>query len=129
MATFTFEQIFGSNFTFSTSPLPEAELTINLYDFLDQANGENLPEGLGVDDPQTMTATQVLYALLLMLKTNQGETVNTDPTQKVYIQDAGKSIATGARDGQVKRSFTISFFMDAELAGIPSINQIDPVLP
>jgi hypothetical protein len=68
MPSFNFEQIFGSNVALSTSPLPSADLTINLFDFLDQANGENLPEGLGVQDPQTMTATQVLYALLLLLK-------------------------------------------------------------
>jgi hypothetical protein len=128
MPSFNFEQIFGSNVALSTSPLPSADLTINLFDFLDQANGENLPEGLGVQDPQTMTATQVLYALLLLLKTHQGIKIDTDPMQKVYIVDAGKTIATGTRDGQVKRSFTVSFFIDAGLAGIPAVGQIDQAL-
>jgi hypothetical protein len=75
-----------------------------------------------------MTATQVLYALLLLLKTHQGIKIDTDPTQKVYIADAGKTIATGSRDGQVKRSFTVSFFLDAGLAGIPAVGQIDQSL-
>ena len=125
MATFEFEEIFGSNVALMTSPIPEAELRIDLYDFKDQAGGENLPYGLGVNNPQTMSATQVLYALLLLLKTKQGEKIDTDPTQKVYVADAGKSIATGTRDGQIKRSFTVSFFIDAGLAGIPSVDQID----
>jgi hypothetical protein len=63
--------------------------------------------------------------LILLLLENQASAINDDPTQKIYIADAGKSIATGARDGQVKRSFTVSFFIDAGLAGTPSIDQID----
>jgi hypothetical protein len=97
-----------------------------IYDFQDELNDGNLPVGLGVEFPAKMTATQILYALLLLLKTNQAERIDTDPTQKVYIVDAGKSIATGARDGQVKWSFTVSFFLDAGLAGLPSVDQIDP---
>ncbi|NJK58345.1 MAG: hypothetical protein HC939_21385, partial [Pleurocapsa sp. SU_5_0] len=73
--------------------------------------------------------TQMFYGILMMLMKNQGATVNTDPSQKIYITDAGKIIATGARDGQIKRSFTVSFFIDAGLAGIPSIDQIDPSIP
>jgi hypothetical protein len=62
---------------------------------------------------------------LLLLKTHQGIKIETDPTQKVYITDVGKTIATGTRDGQVKRSFTVSFFIEAGLAGTPAVGQID----
>jgi hypothetical protein len=128
MATFTFAEIFGTNVQFAAPPgAGEANLLINLFDFLDQANGGDLPESLGVSTPEDMTATQLFYAFVLMILKNQGESVNTNPTQKLFVADAGKTIATSTRDGQVKRSFTVSFFLDAGLAGTPSVDQIDGI--
>jgi hypothetical protein len=125
MSSFNFQEIFGSTSLIETSPTNPAVLTITAESFLNETNLGDLPDGVGLTDATQPTATQVLYGILMVLMQNQGETINTDPTQKVYILDAGKSISTGARDGQVKRSFTVNFFINAGLAGLPRVDQID----
>jgi hypothetical protein len=126
MASFNHQEIFGNYATYNTDPEASYILQIDKTSFMDTDNYGNLPVGIGINSFTTPTPTQILYGILLILMQNQAETINTDPTQKVYVIDAGKSIATGVRDGQVRRSFTVSFFIDAGLAGTPSINQIDP---
>ena len=126
MASFNYQEIFGNYASYNTDPEASYIVQIDKTSFMDTDNFGNLPVGIGLNSTATPTATQLFYGILMLLMQNQGETINTDPTQKVYVTDAGKSIATGARDGQVKRSFTVSFFIDAGLAGTPSIDQIDP---
>lgn len=125
MASFNYQEIFGSGILLDFDDSDGFLMKINKYSFWDTNNGGELPIGMGLHGNVIPTATQLFYGILMMLMQNQAETINTDPTQKVYVTDAGKSIATGTRDGQVKRSFTVSFFIDAGLAGTPSIDQID----
>ncbi|PSB05760.1 hypothetical protein C7B62_24490 [Pleurocapsa sp. CCALA 161] len=125
MADFNFPDIFGQ---FVSTPFIEGDpwkVEINVDDFKKQSLGGQLSEETGASFGHRPTATQMFYGILMMLMKNQGATVNTDPTQKIYITDAGKTIATGARDGQVRRSFTVSFYLDAGLAGIPSIDAFE----
>lgn len=126
MATFNYEEIFGSGAYIQSSPTNPLVLTVTASSFLNETNLGDLPNGIGLTDATQPTATQLFYGILMVLIQNQPEKIDTDPTQKVYVTDAGKSIATGTRDGQVKRSFTVSFFIDAGLSGIPSIDQIEP---
>jgi hypothetical protein len=126
MASFNYQEIFGNYASYNTDPEASYIVQIDKTSFMDTNNYGNLPVGIGLNATATPTATQILYGILMLLKQNQGEKIDTDPTQKVYVTDAGKSIATGTRDGQVRRSFTVSFFIDAGLAGTPSIDQIDP---
>lgn len=126
MASFTFQEIFGSSALREDLQAEPPKLIIDLNNFYSVDYGGDLPQTVAISDSSNISATQLFYACLLLLQQNQGEKIDTDPAQKVYVTDAGKSIATGARDGQVKRSFTVSFFIDAELAGTPSIDQIDP---
>ena len=125
MANFNYDEIFGSGAYLQNDPNNPPSLIVTASSFLDETNLGDLPNGVGLTDATQPTATQFFYGILMVLMQNQGATVNTDPTQKIYITDAGKSIATGTRDGQVKRSFTVSFFIDAGLAGTPGIDQID----
>mgnify|MGYP003467728055 FL=1 len=125
MATFEYLDIFGWSTETNSSPTSSLKVTIDTADFRKDSHGGQLAENVGLDADKNPSATQLVYGILMMLLKYQGATVNTDPTQKVYVTDAGKSIATGTRDGQVKRSFTVSFFIDAGLAGTPGIDQID----
>jgi hypothetical protein len=125
MASFNYSDIFGSGVSIQVLDYTPLGLTIDTGDIMDEGHSGDLPNGIGLVDASSPTATQIFYGLIMLLKKNQGEKIDTDPGQKVYVTDAGKSIATGTRDGQVKRSFTVSFFIDAGLAGTPSIDQID----
>ncbi|PSB05604.1 hypothetical protein C7B62_24865 [Pleurocapsa sp. CCALA 161] len=126
MASFTYQEIFGNDALGDPDEIDGYIVKISKNSFFDTDNYGELPIGVGLNSNVSPNATQTLYGILMILMQNQGATVNTDPTQKVYITDAGKSIATGERDGQVRRSFTVSFYLDAGLAGIPSVDQIDP---
>jgi hypothetical protein len=128
MPSFNYSDIFGSGVSIQVLDYTPLGLTIDTGDIMDEAHSGDLPDGLGLVDASSPTATQIFYGLLMLLKQNQGAKIDTDPMQKVYITDAGKTIATGSRDGQVKRSFTVSFFLDAGLAGIPAVGQIDQTL-
>lgn len=125
MPGFNYRDIFGSGSSIQVLDYTPLSLTIDTGDIMGESQNGDLPDGIGLTDASSPTATQIFYGLMMILMQNQAETINTEPLQKVYITDAGKSIATGARDGQVKRSFTVSFFIDAGLAGTPSIDQID----
>jgi hypothetical protein len=125
MASFNYGEIFGSGVSIQTADYTPLSLTIDAGDLLEVSQQGDLPDGKGLSDASSPTATQIFYGLILLLLENQASGINDDSAQKVYIADAGKSIATGARDGQIKKSFTVSFFIDAGLAGTPSIDQID----
>ncbi|MGL5078878.1 MAG: hypothetical protein ACRDBG_24030 [Waterburya sp.] len=125
MPGFNYSDIFGSGSSIQVLDYTPLGLTIDTGDIMGESQNGDLPDGIGLTDASSPTATQIFYGILMILMQNQAEAINTDPTQKVYVTDAGKSIATGTRDGQVKRSFTVSFFIDAGLAGTPSIDQID----
>jgi hypothetical protein len=125
MASFDYSQVFGSGVSPQADLETPFQLTIDTGDLLEVSQSGDLPDGIGLSSASNLTATQIFYGLILLLLQNQASGINDDPTQKIYVADAGKSIATGARDGQIKRSFTVSFFINAGLAGTPSIDQID----
>jgi hypothetical protein len=125
MGSFNYGEIFGSGSSVQTADYTPLSLTIDTGDLLEVSQSGDLPDGIGLSNASSPTATQIFYGLILLLLENQASAINDDPTQKIYVADAGKSIATGTRDGQIKRSFTVSFFIDAGLAGTPSIDQID----
>lgn len=129
MASFEFLDIYGWSTSTDYVEGQPLKVTIDTSDFRKDSHGGQLPENVGLSADKNPSATQLLYGILMMVMQYQGEKIDTDPTQKVYITDAGKTIATGTRDGQVRRSFTVSFFIDAGLAGTPSIEQIDPSIP
>jgi hypothetical protein len=125
MASLNYQNIFGIDCLALNQDFSNPIIRLNKHTFVDADLSGELPVGIGLASETAPTATQMLYGILMLLKQHQAPGINDDPTQKAYITDAGKSIATGTRDGQVKRSFTISFFIDAGLAGIPGIDQID----
>lgn len=123
MANFTVEELFGSFATIDSSQPGAGTLTIQLSNFL--YSSDAMPPEKGVFESSTMEPVQILYGLLLMLMNVQAPKIDDVVSQRVYIANAGKSLARGNREGQIKQSFTISFFLDSGFAGIPSINQID----
>lgn len=122
MASFTFDDIFGNNSQNLDIGDGFYKLAIQLNDFQGQSNNGDLPDEQGISDPSGMSATQVFYGLILHILATQAPKINDDPDQKIFITDGGKSILTGARDGQVARKFVVTFFQNAGLSGTASID-------
>ena len=125
MPAFDFNTIFGGNAQLSDDGNGYYRLSMQLNDFMNQSENGHLPDGQGVSNPANMTPVQVFYGLILLVLNNQAAQVNDDPEQKIHITQSAKSIATGARDGQVRRSFTVNFFTEAGLAGTSGIDAIE----
>lgn len=126
MAAFEYHEIFGQSVTYDPYEGLSFSLTFDAADFKKESLGGHLPDVLGASFPHAPTATQLFYGLIVMIKQAQGVKIDSDPTRRIFISDAGKSLAVGARDGQIKRSFVVNFFLDTHPPGIPSIDQIDP---
>lgn len=125
MPAFNFNDIFGSNVQTSDDGNGYYRLSVQLNDFQNESDNGNLPDGQGTSSPADLTPVQVFYGLILLVLSNQAALVNEDLEQKIFITQSAKSIATGARDGQVRRSFTVNFFSDAGLVGTPGIDDIE----
>jgi hypothetical protein len=123
MADFTLEKMFGAFASVTGEDANSSSLTIWLHNFGFEAT--DMPEGKGVVSTTVMTPTQILYAMLLRLTKVQSPTINGDPEQRVFIANAGKSLARGEREGQIKQSFTVSFFLDRGTVGFPSVNEME----
>ena len=125
MPAFNFQDLFGSNVEFIDGGDGFYRLSIQLNDFQDESSGGSMTNGQGTNNPAHLSATQVFYGLILLILSNQAAQVNDDPEQKIHITQSAKSIATGARDGQVRRSFMVNFFSEAGLAGTSGIDAIE----
>jgi hypothetical protein len=123
MPNFSEEQLFGSFATIDRSQLGAGSLTIYLSNFLYQSS--LIPEEVGVEESSTMSPVQILYGILMLLKQSQELKIDDNPSQRVYIAHTGNTLARGRREGQVKSSFTISFFCDTPPVGIPTMWNID----
>ena len=129
MATLTLAQVFGSEASlYVEQNEDQAFLTINLEAFQNVGAGVGeILNGLGIDDIYTVNendGTKLFYALILLISQNQATGINDDPTQKIYISDGGKCFGTGTRDGQIQRVISVNLFSDANLAGIPDIDDV-----
>lgn len=123
MSNFSIEDLFGA---FATVTAPEngsPTLTFYLETFLYES--AVIPEGIGVENPATMSPVQILYGILMLLKQSQELKIDDDPSQRVYIAHTGNTLAKGRREGQVKSSFTVTFFCDTPPVGIPTMNDLD----
>jgi hypothetical protein len=131
VSDFSFEDLFGSRSDWTLTSIPglpdQVELIIKFRDFKKETGGENLAYELGSQNPHNMTATQLLYGILLLLMKNQADSINADPEQMAYINEADKTLATGAREGQIKRSFIVSFFTIVKPSGFPGVDGIDDI--
>ena len=125
MPAFDYPDVFGENALFAVDENGLRRLSINLHDLQGQSEGGDLPDGQGTNNPVHLTAVQIFYGLILLVLNNQATQVNDDPEQKIHITQSAKSIATGARDGQVRRSFTVNFFTEAGLAGTSGIDAVE----
>ncbi len=124
MPAFNLNDLFGNNVQSSDDGNGFYRISIQLNDFQNESDNGSLPDGQGTYDPSNMTPVQLFYGLILLILHKQATLVNDDPEQKIYITQSTKSIATGARDGQVRRSFTVNFFSDVGLAGTSAIDDI-----
>lgn len=131
-------QIFGTNAIFVDAGTTGdfARLEMNLGDFHDAANGGNIQNGIGFDDTGLLTtatandaAESIFYALMLLIQQNQAANINDDPSSKIYITDGGKRFATGARDGQIQRVFSVNLFVDANLNSLPDMDDVAGFAP
>ena len=125
MPALTFNDIFGSNVQLIDGGNASWQLAIQVSDFLGQSVGGDLPDDKAVGNTYGVTPVQIFYGLILFILQNQAAQINGDPEQKIHITQSAKSIATGTRDGQVRRSFTVNFFTEAGLAGTSGIDAVD----
>ena len=129
MTALTVGQIFGSEAElYLDQTEDQAFLTVNLEAFQNVGSGSGqILNGRGIDNVYGLTnndATKLFYALILLISQNQATGINDDPTQKIYISDGGKRFATGTRDGQIQRVISVNLFSDANLAGLPDIDDV-----
>lgn len=122
MAEFGIEDVFGAFASVQGETTNSSSLTIYLSNFLREAS--DMPDEKGVEHDSVLTATQILYALLVRMIKVQALTINGDPEQSFFIANAGKSLARVERDGQIKQSFTVSFFVRKGSPGIPAVSDI-----
>jgi hypothetical protein len=124
MAAFELTELFGTNALKQPDEAGVAYLNIRLNDFRGESNDGDLPDSVGSTLPEYLTPVQILYSLILLIKHNQAVNINADPEQQIFITESPKTIVTGARDGQVKRSFVVNFFSDQSLAGTTGVDYI-----
>ena len=132
MADLTLSQIFGSDASVHNEPdNNRLSIEFSLDSFKNEADGGEIKNGLGFDDPWTLDTnninqktTQVFYALILLILQNQAENINADPTQKIFINKNPAGLGSGSREGQVRNSFTINFFSPTDAANLPDIDHL-----
>jgi hypothetical protein len=122
MATFTLGELFGG-FAAIEGQVGTGTLTIYTEAFIFESS--YMPTGLGLHPEAIISPSQVLYSLLLRLMAVQAPKINDDPEQRIYIANAGKSLAREGREGQIKQSFTVSFFVDRGYVGLPPVELVD----
>jgi hypothetical protein len=116
MTVLNLQDVFGQGVQTQSSNGGVADtLVINLLDFQDIDNGGEMPNGTGWFSTDVFLAEQILAAILIRLKSKLPTNINSEPEQAVYITEGTKGLATGARNGQFKKSYTVTFFIDAQL--------------
>lgn len=134
MANLTLAQIFGGRVSTDIDPVQSKFLvTLDLRDFQNIADGGQIVNDLGITNLDTEAegyqetgskATNLLYALILLVSQNQAANVNDDPDQKIFISEGGKRFASGARNGQIQRVININLFSDINVDNLPDIDNI-----
>lgn len=99
--------------------------------FQDSNNGGDILNGLGFDNVSTITSSNVdqhavnlFYALLLLISQNQAANINDDPTQRIFISDGGKRFASGTRNGQIQKVFSVNLFFPSNFAELPDLDDV-----
>ncbi|MCC0179938.1 hypothetical protein I4641_23710, partial [Waterburya agarophytonicola K14] len=96
MANLTLDQIFGIN---TYLEIPEGapagipnEVRFWLGNFANTSGGGQIENNLGLDIPANINSTnqdeyaaKILYGILLLIRQNQAENINADPTQSIFI--------------------------------------------
>ena len=141
MPALSFHQYFGSQSrTFIDPPVNEAQVIIDLRSFLNQADGGDILNNLGISDLYAegiyyqdnadweggnAKFSNLVYAILILIKQNQAAKKDDDPEQDIYIAESGISVVNlGNRKGQLERRFTISFFSDETYPNSTGIDSI-----
>lgn len=124
MAAFELAELYGTSAEMQTDDSGYSRLSIRLNDFRGINSFGNLPDDVGTNAPEDLRPVQIFYALILLIIHNQAATVNSDPEQQLFITESAKSLVTGVRDGQVKRTFTVNFFSDEGLAGTTGVDYV-----
>ena len=121
--------IFGTSATYTPA---SQTITIDLNDMKDDSNGGEILNGIGIDDPTTITAAnidewavKIFYGLLVIAGQNQSLNPNDDPTEKLFISEGGVRIGNGTRQGQIQRLMIANFFDSTTLVG--NVVDIDDV--
>lgn len=129
MSDFSYQQMYGQNIELDEDPHSDFFLKISKTSFYDETFGGDLPVGIG-RTPYLNTGTppapvQLLYGIIMLTRQNQGASINSIPGQKLWIADAGRSFAVGDRQGQIKRSFTLNFFIDTGVLAVPGLDNFE----
>ena len=108
------QSIFGTSAVYTPA---SQSITIDLNDMKDDANGGEILNGLGLDDPTTITAlniddyaVNIFYGLILIASQNQSPGIFDDATEKMYLTEGGLRIGNGNRAGQIQRIFNVNLF-------------------
>lgn len=142
MSNLGLREIFGNGAVTNIDPVGgNFRVTLDLGNLANAGDGSfpqgQIENGLGISQlfseaafmvedtpPATSKAYKILYGILLMIMQNQAESLNADPEQKIYISSSTPRVATGDRAGQVQRSFTVYFFSDDGVLGVPDIDDL-----
>ncbi|NJL51177.1 MAG: hypothetical protein HC930_01280 [Hydrococcus sp. SU_1_0] len=125
MPALTFNDIFGNYSQSDTDPNAQYFLQLQKDSFYKLSDMGNLPDDVGMSAGWVPTPAKTFYGILMLLKQAQAPKINDDPEQAIYVSDATKNLATGDRDGQIKYTFTISFFVNSGFGTVPSLYDID----